>query len=180
MGSSWAILTKSFHMTWSSCHWICCFFGIVQSSVSLGGINIRSSWSTLIWVTMMGLSSSTFGVPEAALLKVSLHCDMWNDQLILMFSHKLFHWLLGSFRIIPGCSYVDASAYSGPFAVFHGVASTDTCLWLLGPGPQKLYLQCLALYASKSLLIYVDVCVVVYFLSRVIFIFPLFQLYEYT
>ena len=119
---------------------------------------------------MLGLSSSTFGIPKAAFLKLSLHCGNYC-QLILIFSDKLFHWLLGSFRIIPGCSYVDASVYSGPFAVFHCVDPL-TLFSGFSATVHKNISSVVALYTSKSLLTYVDVYVVVSFLSHVIFIFP--------
>ena len=41
-------------------HCISYFFGIVQLSVSLGGVNVCSSWSTSIWVTMLGLPKQHF------------------------------------------------------------------------------------------------------------------------
>ena len=41
-------------------HCISYFFGIVQLSVGLDGVNVCSSWSTSIWVTMLGLPKQHF------------------------------------------------------------------------------------------------------------------------
>ena len=41
-------------------HCISYSFGIVQLSVGLGGVNVSSSWSTSIWVTMFGLPKQHF------------------------------------------------------------------------------------------------------------------------
>ena len=41
-------------------HCISYFFGIVQSSVTLDVLNVCSSWSTSLWVTMLGFPKQHF------------------------------------------------------------------------------------------------------------------------
>ena len=75
-------LIKSFHYLIKHC--ISYFFGFVQSSVSLDGVNLFRSLSTSIWVTMLV-------VLKAARLKRCPHRDEHNGQLIIIFSLELFH-----------------------------------------------------------------------------------------
>ena len=76
--SSQPVLIKSFHTTWSS---IASLISLVLSSpvncISLDSVNVWSSRSTSIWVTMLGSQSTTF---EAV-------SSLWRGQLILILSH---------------------------------------------------------------------------------------------
>ena len=53
----------------------------------------------------------------------TLLCDRSNGRVFLIFLQQLFHWLLGGSSLVPGYSFVIASAFR---AVHSGVASIDT------------------------------------------------------
>ena len=105
------MLTKYFHMTWSS---IVSLISFVLSSP------VQSALMFSMYVVLglpcfgwpcWGSLSNTFEVVS------SLWWAHWQTHLNLC-AWKLFYWLLGGSHVVRGCSYVVASAHSGPFTLF--------------------------------------------------------------